>query len=245
MNERLQNLTPQARDRMMQVHLAQARGPVRNGDLLIDAIDTMLKIGAARGDVAGGMVVDNALIETLSAVVQALDAVGAEYAVAGSIASSFHGEPQSSIDVDLIVNASVEQAQSLALKLSPRFYAPQDMLMEAAEKHSFVNAVDNRTSLKADLSFIERGGYLERVLGRRVRGRIGSTTPEFWFVTAEDVILMKLAWRKDTRSAKQWENALGVARCKGTRMDWQYLFGQSATLGIEKDLERLRDEAGI
>lgn len=230
---------------MMQVYLAQARGPVRNGDLLIDAIDTMLMMRAAQGEVSGGIVMDKALIETLSAVAQALEEEGVEYAVTGSIASSYHSEPYSSVDVDLIVDASVEQARHIAQRLSPRFYAPDDMLAEAARKRSFVNVVDNRTSLKADLSFIEQGGYLEQALGRRVRGRIGSTTPEFSFVTAEDVILMKLLWRKNTRSAKQWENALGVARVKGARMDWRYLFDQAEKLGVDQDLEQLRDEAGI
>ena len=62
---------------------------------------------------------------------------------------------------------------------------------------------------------------------------------------AEDIILMKLLWRRDTRSTKQWENALSVARVKGARMDWKYLFEQARTLDIEEDLIALRDEAGI
>lgn len=245
MVQRLNVNTPQGGDRMLQVYLAQARGPARNGDLLIDAVDAMLMMRVARGEAPEGTVMENALLETLSAVAQALEQLGVEYAVTGSIASSFHSEPYSSVDVDLLVNASVEQARGLAQRLSPRFYAPEDILTKAAREHSFVNVVDNRTSLKADLSFIEPGGYLTRALQRRIRARIGSVTPEFWFVTAEDVILMKLLWRKDTGSAKQWENALGVARVKGARMDWKYLFEQARKLGIEDDLVQLRDEAGI
>ncbi len=34
MNEYIRTMTPQERDRMMQVHLAQARGPVANARLL-------------------------------------------------------------------------------------------------------------------------------------------------------------------------------------------------------------------
>ena len=56
---------------------------------------------------------------------------------------------------------------------------------------------------------------------------------------------MKLLWRKDTQSTKQWDNALGVARVKGARMDWKYLFENAKSLGVEDDLIRLRDEAGI
>ena len=96
-----------------------------------------------------------------------------------------------------------------------------------------------------DLSFVGSDPYLRQALARRVRRTIGSAEPEFWFVTAEDVILMKLLWRKDTQSTKQWDNALGVARVRGARMDWKYLFENAKSLGVEDDLIRLRDEAGI
>ena len=58
-------------------------------------------------------------------------------------------------------------------------------------------------------------------------------------------ILMKLLGRRDTQSAKQWENALGVARVQQNRLDWHYLRHWAHQLGIEADLDRLAREAGI
>lgn len=233
--------TAQSRDRFLQVCLAQARGPSRNGDLLRDAIDAMLRMKVA----AGGRTMDNALVETLRATTDALENAGATYAITGSIASSRHGEPVTSLDVDLIVSATPRQAISIGRALSPRFYASEDMLEGAAKSSGFANLIDNLTSFKVDLSFVEATGFLGEVLRRRVKSAIGSGGPEFWFVTPEDIILMKLIWRKDTRSPKQWENALSVARVKGARMDWKYLFEQARALEIETDLIALRDEAGI
>ncbi len=43
MNERLRSITPQERDRTMQVHLAQARGPARNAMLLCDMMAMLLR----------------------------------------------------------------------------------------------------------------------------------------------------------------------------------------------------------
>ena len=48
MNDQLRNMTPQERDRRMQVHLAQARGPVMNGYLLRRAMDFGIRIRAGR-----------------------------------------------------------------------------------------------------------------------------------------------------------------------------------------------------
>jgi hypothetical protein len=238
-------MTPPEKDRNMQLFLAQARGFTRNGELLRQGVDRALAIRAAHNDKLGAYVMDDSLIESLTIVANALHDLGVQYAVTGSVASSIHGESSSTYDADVILLAGAKQAAALSAKLQPRFYAPEDMLMEAAEKQSFTNVVDNRTSFKVDLSFIGGDAFLVEVLRRRVQCPIGKSNQEFWFVTPEDVILMKLLWRKETKSSKQWDNALSVARFKGARMDWLYLFEQARTLGIEDDLEKLRDEAGI
>jgi len=188
---------------------------------------------------------DNSLIDMLATVTSALEQLGIQYAITGSVASSVHGEPFMSQDVDIVLLADSAKTVTLANKLSPRFFAPTDMLSEAAARNELTNVIDNKTGLKADLSFIAPKGYLKSCVDRRVRLPIGGSKLEFWFVTPEDIILMKLLWRKDTRSTKQWDNALSVARVRGARMDWKYLFEKARELGIEKDLETLRDEAGI
>lgn len=233
------------RDRRVQIFLAQARGPRRNGDLLRQAVDRALRIQAANFSPAGVKPVDDALVDTLAYVVDVLEGVGADYAVTGSVASSVHGEPWSSLGADLIVRASGEQMSAFGQRMSPRFYAAAETLAETARAGGFANVVDNQTGLKVDLSFVGTDGFLQAVLGRRKAQVIGSHPRKFWFVTAEDVILMKLVWRQGTQSAKQWENALGVARVRGARMDWTFLFEQARMLGVEDDLIRLRDEAGI
>lgn len=43
MDDRLHTMTPQERDRLMQVHLAQARGPVRNATLLLEMTSMLLR----------------------------------------------------------------------------------------------------------------------------------------------------------------------------------------------------------
>ncbi|MCH7793471.1 MAG: hypothetical protein IID31_14475 [Planctomycetes bacterium] len=56
---------------------------------------------------------------------------------------------------------------------------------------------------------------------------------------------MKLLWRKDSRSQKQWENALSVVRVRGARLDWKYLFEQARELDLVEDLTALRDEGCV
>lgn len=237
-------LSPPARDRWLQVFLAQARGKVRNGQLLRAAYARAVQQMAIRKGMEVTSFMADPLIETLTFVTEQLDLLEIPYAITGSLASSAHSEPAQTMDGDLLLVAPPSKAAALSQALAPRFYAPQDMLEDAARSGGFINVIDGRTSIKIDLTFVG-DDYLRQCIRGRVRERIGDHPGEFWFVAAEDIILMKLLWRKDTQSAKQWENALGVARYKGTRMDWKYLFEQARALGLEKDLIKLRDEAGI
>lgn len=246
MNKLTRIMSEPERDRSMQVYLSQARGTVRNGDLLRQVVDRALQILAMRQKrKTANMTTDDLLIETLCEVVDTLETLNVEYAVTGSVASSVHGEPHSTVDADLVLIASMQQAGEIATRLTPRFYAPQDMLLESAQRHTLTNIVDNRTGLKVDLSFIGEDPFLHHVLDRRVRTRIGSHPYEFWFVTPEDIILMKLLWRIETKSHKQWDDALSVVQVKGVTLDWKYLFDQAQQLNIEEDLIKMRDEAGI
>ena len=54
------------------------------------------------------------LLDVLSAVVNVLSHAGVEYAVTGSVASSLHGEPVFSQDIDLVVRMTPEQARRVA-----------------------------------------------------------------------------------------------------------------------------------
>lgn len=187
----------------------------------------------------------NSILEVIAAVVKVLEAADIEYAITGSVASGLHGEPVSTQDVDIIVRMTPQQAQQVAGTLPRRFYCNEETLVEAARNGGFTNVIDMDTTFKVDLSVVSATPFHREVFQRRQAMEFEPGGPSFSVVSPEDIILMKLVWRKETRSTKQWENALSVVRVKGARMDWAYLFRQAKSLDIVDDLTRLRDEAGV
>jgi len=187
----------------------------------------------------------NSITSLISEVTKLMENEGITYAITGSIASAIHGEPVTSIDVDIVTNMTPDQAAGFAETISPRFYADKNMLRNAAIEHSFANLYDSQTGFKIDISVLENTPYHTQVLQRREKIPHPSGETNFWVVSPEDIILMKLVWRKDTESQKQWENALSVVRVKGNKLDWAYLRKWAKELEVENDLDRLAKEAGV
>ena len=185
------------------------------------------------------------LAGTVSDVVAALDGQGIVYAITGSVASGIYGEPHTTIDVDIVLRLTAGQAVAISDALSSRYYCSREMLLEAVRSSGQANVINNQTGLKIDLSVWPPGGFHDCVLSRRRRLPFGPGGPAFYVVSPEDVILMKLIWRRESRSEKQWRDALGVVRVRGSTLDWAYLREHAEALVVLDQLIALRDEGGV
>jgi hypothetical protein len=188
---------------------------------------------------------DQSFAELLSVVCGRLEALHIRYAITGSVASSIYGEPHQSQDIDICLAMSEQQARTLAATLPARFYRSVEAMVDAVRRRSMANIIDSDTGLKVDLCVLPDEPYYQSVFARIGKIEIAPGGPSFWLVSAEDVILMKLVWRKDSRSQKQWENALSVVRCRGAQLDWSYLRKWAEQLGLPSDLEALASEGGV
>ena len=185
------------------------------------------------------------LMDVIRMVAGALEGEGVSYAVTGSIASSIHGEPVTSLDVDMVTFMSADQAARVAGRLGPRLYADADMLRRAAVEHRMANFIDGSSGFKVDISVLADTAYHRELMRRRVKITSPDIGDTFWVVSPEDIVLMKLEWRKESRSEKQWRNALSVLKVRGHQLDWSYLRDWAGRMGVLDDLEALAREARI
>ena len=80
--------------------------------------------------------------DLLGAVIARLDAAGVPYMVTGSLASSYHGEPRATRDVDIAIDPTVDALSSFVDGLvAAGFYVDQAVAREALAQRSQFNAI--------------------------------------------------------------------------------------------------------
>jgi hypothetical protein len=180
-------------------------------------------------------------LQLVSQVAGILDDLGIPYALGGSLASSIIGEPRSTVDVDIAIRVAEASEAALLERANAEFHVPMDSARAAIRAHSSFNLVDTAHGLKVDL-FVLGDGLLDRMqIERRQNVSIPGFGDRIWVTSAEDQILRKLDWYRNTSlgSERQWRDVVGILRIQGDALDWTYLHETARRL----DLGRLLDEA--
>jgi hypothetical protein len=181
------------------------------------------------------------ILEITLRVTDACERLGVPYAVVGSLASSLHGIPRATQDVDIVASLTLANASAFANALRGEFYLDDDAIRDAIERRRSFNVVHLTSYFKADV-FIPRDDESSRLeMARRQRFVIEETPRrEIVVASAEDTIAQKLYWYAlgDRVSERQWSDALGVLRVAGSALDLQYLRRVSALLGVDELLEQ-------
>lgn len=167
---------------------------------------------------------DNDLLVTLGSVGELLDAIGVEWAVGGSIASTAYGEPRSTNDVDIVAALEHLHVPLIEKRLGGLFYVDGEMIRSAITSHESFNLIDERTFIKVDVFVPDRGpmglGQLERRRALPI-----SVHQYIQILGPEDVVLQKLRWFElgGRQSERQWRDIVEVLRISGAGLDRDYM----------------------
>ena len=178
-------------------------------------------------------------------VVRALDSLGVASTIGGSIASSFAGEPRSTIDIDIVAAIEERHVDEFVAGLGAAFYSDADALRRAIRTRTATNLIHQLTMIKVDL-FVAGGTPLDiQQLGRRQRVRLDDGR-ELYVHPPEDILLQKLRWYSlgGGTSDRQWRDVLAIIRVQGSRLDREYLKRNAPLVQVEDLLRRALDEAG-
>lgn len=175
--------------------------------------------------------------DLLREVVQALDDAGIPHMLVGSFASTAHGAPRSTQDIDIVIDPTAEALDRFVGALDPtRIYVEPSTQRALAERDQF-NLIDLTTTWKVDLIIRKDRPFSRSEFDRRVRTTILGV--DVYQATAEDTVLAKLEWAMGG-SDRQVADAAGVLAVGGDTLDDDYLDRWAAELGVVDLLARAR-----
>lgn len=178
--------------------------------------------------------------ELLASIADRLESTGIPYMVVGSVAGSFHGEPRTTIDVDIVIDPSPESLRRFVSSLpASDYYVSETAALEALTRRTAFNVIHVATSGKIDL-LVRRERPFSRVeFDRRITVPLfGRPTP---IATAEDMILAKLEWARAGESERQLRDVARIVAVSGEALDMAYLHRWISVLELEDAWSRARE----
>ena len=179
-------------------------------------------------------------------VIGLLDGLGIRYHLGGSYASSVHGTPRQTQDIDLVIEVDETSVTELISRLPEDYYRDLDIALEAVRQRSSFNLIHLASGVKIDL-FVRGDEPFDREEFARSREITLASAPgrTLRVKSAEDTILRKLQWFRlgGEVSDRQWTDVLGILANQQTALDFDYLERWARELEIDDLLEQARGDA--
>lgn len=97
--------------------------------------------------------------DALARLLEILDQSEIQYSIGGSVASSTHGIPRTTMDVDLVADIRLDQIDDLVELLRTEFYADATMMREALTRGRSFNLIHYATAYKFDVFPLRKDDY--------------------------------------------------------------------------------------
>ena len=158
----------------------------------------------------------------------------------GSVASSAHGMPRSTRDLNIVIATSRTQLQARLQQFpGDRYYADQEQTLRALGNTSQFDVIDFATGWKVDFIIAANSEYGRTAMARRILIDLAGTP--VYVSSPEDVLIAKLRWAKLSGSDRQLQDATGIVRTQSSRVDLSYIERWVRELLIEEQWNAVRE----
>jgi len=175
----------------------------------------------------------------LAATIEQLERAGVAYMVTGSVASSYHGEPRSTRDLDIVIDPEPVAINRLVAALQKAgLYVDTDAAVVAVGGRTQFNAIDATNGWKVDFLVRKDRPFSREEFDRRTRADLLGTTA--WIASPEDTIIAKLEWAASSGSDRQLSDAAAMLDIGRDSLDLAYIERWVEGLGLHDAWSRAR-----
>lgn len=169
----------------------------------------------------------------------ALDAARVPYMLTGSFASSLHGTPRVTHDVDVVISPVLGTLNALLRQFpDDQYYVDRDAALQAYGSEGMFNVVDFATGWKVDFIIRKSRPFSVEEFDRRRKEELDGVS--IFVATAEDVVIAKLEWAKLGESERQLRDAAGIVMSRADELDVNYIEKWTKQLALSQYWERVK-----
>jgi hypothetical protein len=172
----------------------------------------------------------------LRRLADALERAHVPFMIAGSFASTAHGLPRTTQDLDIVIDPADTPALEALLGELPAdaYYVDADASREALRRRSMFNVVDLASGWKIDFIIRKNRPFSREEFARR-RAMTLLGVPAH-VASPEDTIIAKLEWSQMSGgSERQRRDIAGVLATMGSELDRAYIAHWVLDLGLEDE----------
>lgn len=181
------------------------------------------------------------VLEVTLRIAETFESLEIPYLIGGSLASSLHGIPRATQDVDVVAEIRGRHVSPLVSALEDEFYVDQEMIRSAISRRSSFNVIHLTSMFKVDVFVLGDDVFFEEEMKRRRQYEVSSDPPRTLVVASpEDVLLHKLYWFRQSNEAsdRQWRDVRGIVKVQGEQLDEKYLSRMAVHLNVAELLDR-------
>ena len=172
-------------------------------------------------------------LEVLNQVTRRLKEAGIAYMITGSTAANFYTVPRMTRDIDIVVELLERDIDRFIRLFENDYYLEPETVRAAVKNKGMFNLIHDEYIIKIDFVVRKDTPYRRREFSRRKK--VAVDDQDLYVVSAEDLILSKLEWAKDSRSEVQLNDVRNLLKdVKG--LNRSYLTRWAKALGVVSTL---------
>jgi hypothetical protein len=167
-------------------------------------------------------------IDVLRDVSGRLEGAGISFMLTGSLAMNYYATPRMTRDIDVVADLEQPDVSRIVGMFESDYYVSPEAVADAVRDRSSFNLIEQTRVMKVDVFPRKRDPFRESEFARRREVTISGFST--WLVTAEDLVLAKLLWARDSHSAVQLRDVRALVH---GALDLDYIAGWVHTLGLQ------------
>jgi len=170
-------------------------------------------------------------LDVLKEVAGKLNKANIPYMISGSVAMNFHAQPRMTRDIDIVIVLSQGNIQSFIDTFKSEFYLEEETIREEVKRSGMFNLIHNKYIVKIDFIIQKNDEFSHAAFERRLKIDIDGV--KIYISSAEDLILAKLNWAKDSMSEMQLRDVANIKNF-AKDIDYSYIDNWVKKLGLQE-----------